>query len=133
MDFKMPLAQISISITFSPNSDNELGLFAFFSVPCSNWYNHPSWDYSSRKMSSDSHLLNFQYHFIANFIGSSSFSEWAFSWLRIFRNSFPAVTYSTSLEFIFWILRIETATSALMLVRNVQYILSSFLDWGCTF
>ena len=39
----------------------------------------------------------------------------AFSWLRIFRNSFLAVTYSTFLEFILWILRIKTATSALML------------------
>ena len=29
MDFKKPLAHTSVSITFSPNSDNELGLVAF--------------------------------------------------------------------------------------------------------
>ena len=97
-------------------------------------------------MNSDNHLLNFQSQLIVNFTGCSGFSDWAYSWLRIFCKFFLPGICSTSLQFILWILRTKTLSGGLCTVThgifsnssfyvwwNVQCILPCFLNWGCSF
>ena len=79
-------------------------------------------------MNSNNYLLSFQHHFIFNFLWSSSFNGLAFAWHRIFRKVFLSVIYSTSLEFVFWILLTKTYSSSFCIVT--QGIFSNFSSYA---